>query len=368
MYSKNRLMASVLFVTIVAARGSAGAQCVGDCGADGEVAVDELITMVNVALGNEQVGTCTSGDANLDGQITINEILKAVHNALNGCPASVNPFLREAPNADLSAVCTGVNEKPVAYTPGSGAEFVVRPLAVGFSSTYATRMDTSSGDDQRVTITVVDANKFSLNGSYVVGGGLSGQLTGGAWFTGGCTDSNGYVRVAGLGFRADVGGSVEGTPFTVNFSLDLTMDPYLYSAVGINLPVATVGLSPTSFRVGDSFSIGAASWSARFGFVISAAGDQLDLCEELGTDCSATVSQSSASTRVVGIENVSVPAGTFTAVRVVTEYGTSAGTGTDTRWYAEDVGQVKFDSTTTLSAEAGGFGTISGELVSYTRP
>ena len=125
MYSKNRLMASVLFVTIVTATGSAGAQCVGDCRGDGEVAVDELITIVNIALGNEPVGTCTAGDADLDGQITINEILKGVNNALNGCPTSANPFLRDAPNADLSAACTGVNETPVAYTPGSGAEFVV---------------------------------------------------------------------------------------------------------------------------------------------------------------------------------------------------------------------------------------------------
>ena len=367
MHSKNRLMASVLFVTIATATGSAGAQCVGDCGGDGEVAVDELVTIVNVVLGNAQVDTCTAGDANQDGQIMINEVLKAVHNALNGCPAVVNSYLSEAPNADLSAVCTGVNERPVAYTPGSGAEFVVRPLPLGFSSTYATRMDTSSGNDQLVTIVVVDANKFSLNGSYAVAG-LGGQLTGGAWFTGGCTDSNGYVRIAGFGFRADISGSLQGTPFIVNFSLDLTVDPYLYSAVGINLPVATVGLSPTAFRVGDSFSVGAASWSSHFGLVVSSEGDQLDLCDELGLDCSATLSQSSATTRVVGIETVLVSAGTFRAVRVVTEYDTSVGLGTDTRWYAEDVGQVKFESTTTLSAEAGGFGTISGELVSYTRP
>ena len=59
--------------------------CVGDCGNDGTVTVDELLTMVNIALGNADASACTAGDANHDGQITIDEILTAVNNALNGC-------------------------------------------------------------------------------------------------------------------------------------------------------------------------------------------------------------------------------------------------------------------------------------------
>jgi hypothetical protein len=31
--------------------------CVGDCNSDGQVTVDEIITMVNVALGNSAVTT-----------------------------------------------------------------------------------------------------------------------------------------------------------------------------------------------------------------------------------------------------------------------------------------------------------------------
>ena len=41
--------------------------------------------MVNVALGNSDVGACPAGDANHDGEITIDEILKAVNNALGEC-------------------------------------------------------------------------------------------------------------------------------------------------------------------------------------------------------------------------------------------------------------------------------------------
>jgi hypothetical protein len=59
--------------------------CVGDCNGDMVVTVDELLTMVNIALGNANVSACTAGDANGNGQITVDEILTAVNNALNGC-------------------------------------------------------------------------------------------------------------------------------------------------------------------------------------------------------------------------------------------------------------------------------------------
>ena len=59
--------------------------CVGDCGADRQVTVDEILTMVNVALGNTHLSACRASDANDDGQITVDEILTAVNNALNGC-------------------------------------------------------------------------------------------------------------------------------------------------------------------------------------------------------------------------------------------------------------------------------------------
>ena len=47
--------------------------------------VDEILTMVNIALGNTELSKCTAGDANKDEQITIDEILTAVNNALSGC-------------------------------------------------------------------------------------------------------------------------------------------------------------------------------------------------------------------------------------------------------------------------------------------
>ncbi len=62
--------------------------CLGDCNGDGEVLVNELITMVNIALDTANVSSCTAGDADGGGDITINEIIAAVNNALTACPAS----------------------------------------------------------------------------------------------------------------------------------------------------------------------------------------------------------------------------------------------------------------------------------------
>jgi hypothetical protein len=59
--------------------------CVGNCHGGGTVTVDDIITMVNIAMGSADISTCSAGDANSDHQITLDEILKAVSNALNGC-------------------------------------------------------------------------------------------------------------------------------------------------------------------------------------------------------------------------------------------------------------------------------------------
>jgi len=59
--------------------------CTGDCDGKGSVTVDEILTMVNIALGNIEVVACPAADMNRDSKVTIDEILMAVNNALNGC-------------------------------------------------------------------------------------------------------------------------------------------------------------------------------------------------------------------------------------------------------------------------------------------
>jgi hypothetical protein len=49
------------------------------------VTIDELVMMVNIALGARPLSDCAAGDSTRDGEITIDEIIRAVTRALSGC-------------------------------------------------------------------------------------------------------------------------------------------------------------------------------------------------------------------------------------------------------------------------------------------
>jgi hypothetical protein len=83
--------------------------CAGDCDSSGSVGVDELMVMVNIALGEAPLAGCAAADTNADGRVTVDEIVAAVSNALTGCmPQRVQlhaavhfDSTREAINAQL---------------------------------------------------------------------------------------------------------------------------------------------------------------------------------------------------------------------------------------------------------------------------
>jgi hypothetical protein len=60
--------------------------CAGDCENDGQVTVDDLVKLINIALGIRDLEDCLPGDTNNDSLITVEEIIQATNNALNGCP------------------------------------------------------------------------------------------------------------------------------------------------------------------------------------------------------------------------------------------------------------------------------------------
>lgn len=110
--------------------------CVGDCDGTGAVAVNNIITLVNIALGNTPVTACEAGDANHDNQITVDEILTTVNNALYGCgghaptptprPSCVQRFDRDTPESaecvfagSFNTVCGGGNNLGL-FVGGSG--------------------------------------------------------------------------------------------------------------------------------------------------------------------------------------------------------------------------------------------------------
>jgi hypothetical protein len=63
-----------------------GAACTGDCGGTGSVSISDLITGVNIALGNLPVSACPAFE-NADGQVDIAQLIRGVDKALNGCPS-----------------------------------------------------------------------------------------------------------------------------------------------------------------------------------------------------------------------------------------------------------------------------------------
>jgi cysteine-rich repeat protein len=87
--------------------------CVGDCNGDHHATVDELITMVNMALTNGPVSHCLAGDGNHDGAITIDELVEAVNNALDGCP------VQPVPNASPTFTETAIPPTPTRTVTGT---------------------------------------------------------------------------------------------------------------------------------------------------------------------------------------------------------------------------------------------------------
>lgn len=59
--------------------------CCGDCNQDGEVAVDELVRALDIALGQLDPDACSTLDPDGSGQVTITMLVAAVKAALHGC-------------------------------------------------------------------------------------------------------------------------------------------------------------------------------------------------------------------------------------------------------------------------------------------
>ncbi len=82
------------------------AACVGDCDGSGQVTVDEIIVMVNIALGTADIAQCPVADPNADGQVSVDEIVTAVNAALNGCPTPATPTQSASPSLTPTATTT----------------------------------------------------------------------------------------------------------------------------------------------------------------------------------------------------------------------------------------------------------------------
>jgi hypothetical protein len=124
---------------------SVSAACVGDCGGDGEVTVNDLVLAVVIALGDASVDTCAAADANGDGAVMVPELVEAVSGLLGSCndAATATPTVPgPSPTATASATPT------VTATPAVGP----RITFFGLTSADDVRQMPIGEDDQGVPI------------------------------------------------------------------------------------------------------------------------------------------------------------------------------------------------------------------------
>ncbi len=60
--------------------------CSGDCDFNGTVTVDELVAGINVALGTATYAHCVGMDSSGEGEVSVDELVTVISQALTGCP------------------------------------------------------------------------------------------------------------------------------------------------------------------------------------------------------------------------------------------------------------------------------------------
>ncbi len=241
--------AASLWAAAVMAGGMAGAivspvwagetVCVGDCNGDGSVAINELITSVNIALGSSPLSACPSIDADGDGNVGINELITAVNNALGGCagatptPGVGTPRVFEVAPGELlgTADTTGTG----LFTTGLGDANAANSFSPGPLKLLLGTPDASGiapltlSEDVYIDISIVDGSRLCF--------AMKAELSEGS------IDCDGGTPYDTLSFQPS--GDV-GFPFTVTTDLGAPAGPgngnllvqvdYLIIAAGTTTP------------------------------------------------------------------------------------------------------------------------------------
>ncbi len=177
-----QLVAACLVGALVAIPGAAASACVGDCDGSGDVTVDEVITLVNIALGTAGVETCLAGDGDGSGGVTVDEIVTAVTAALEGCPApttpTATPTLETTPEPTATPTPTATLGGPLGtrrFVLDTAGSTFVGVLAPGFEVTLGNfrgqndgvigeaflELEAGAPDENGIaTVNVTDASDF----------------------------------------------------------------------------------------------------------------------------------------------------------------------------------------------------------------
>jgi hypothetical protein len=135
--------------------------CVGDCNADFDVTVDELMLGVNISLGEDDVDTCVAFDADVSENVTVDEVITGLTMGLEGCVTTLprlpappeepeEPRLPEptAPGGDITILAVvqadGTKVEPVGVDD-SGRPIYERPFGDGFMVVFEARAGSNHG-------------------------------------------------------------------------------------------------------------------------------------------------------------------------------------------------------------------------------
>jgi cysteine-rich repeat protein len=168
------LRSALVIGACVAGLGTAHAQCVGDCNADDEVTVNEIITGVNIALGTAAVGSCQVFDADGSGDVTVNEIVAAVNNLLAQCPPSVpteTPLPTLAPTGTAPVGSTGTATASPGATASAMPSSTPTPTAKPMGTSSPKPTDTPRAPSVTATATAT-ASATATAGTAVCGNGI----------------------------------------------------------------------------------------------------------------------------------------------------------------------------------------------------
>jgi hypothetical protein len=154
--------------------------CVGDCDNSGDVTINELITGVNITLGNASLPLCPAFDCNQDGQVTINCLVIAVNAALNGCATpptatvTATPTPTPSPQATPTVTATATATATVSTNPNA----TLANIQTNIFSTSCTNVGCHDSATHQGNLVLVDAATSYANLVNVPAANTTGSQTG----------------------------------------------------------------------------------------------------------------------------------------------------------------------------------------------
>jgi hypothetical protein len=154
--------------------------CVGDCDNSGDVTINELITGVNIALGNASLQLCPAFDCNQDGQVTINCLVIAVNAALNGCatPPTATVTATPTPTPSPQATPTATATATATATVSSNPNATLANIQTNIFSTSCTNVGCHDSASHQGNLVLVDAATSYANLVNVPAANIAGTKSG----------------------------------------------------------------------------------------------------------------------------------------------------------------------------------------------